>query len=122
AGNEEDRVVRHAQRRGGRVPGRPRRGARRAPGTREGRDPARPAAPARSAVPAVRGGAAHDPRASWHASLGAAWKRTADGRNHHRRRTMSKGRIERRDFLKTAGAAAIATAWPLRSFAQAGEP
>ena len=35
---------------------------------------------------------------------------------------MSKGRIERRDFLKTAGAAAIAGAWPLRAFAQAGEP
>jgi aliphatic sulfonates family ABC transporter substrate-binding protein len=35
---------------------------------------------------------------------------------------MSKGRIERRDFLKTAGAAAIASAWPLRTFAQSGEP
>jgi aliphatic sulfonates family ABC transporter substrate-binding protein len=35
---------------------------------------------------------------------------------------MSKERIERRDFLKTAAAAAIASAWPLRTFAQAGEP
>jgi aliphatic sulfonates family ABC transporter substrate-binding protein len=35
---------------------------------------------------------------------------------------MSKGRIERRDFLKTAGAAALASAWPLRTFAQSDEP
>jgi ABC-type nitrate/sulfonate/bicarbonate transport system substrate-binding protein len=35
---------------------------------------------------------------------------------------MSKGRIERRDFLKTASAAALASAWPLRTYAQSGEP
>jgi aliphatic sulfonates family ABC transporter substrate-binding protein len=35
---------------------------------------------------------------------------------------MSKGRIERRTFLKTAGAAVIASAWPLRASAQSGEP
>ena len=35
---------------------------------------------------------------------------------------MSKGRIERRDFLKTAGAAALAGAWPLRASAQSGAP
>ena len=35
---------------------------------------------------------------------------------------MSKGCIERRDFLKTAGAAALASAWPLRTYAQSGEP
>ena len=35
---------------------------------------------------------------------------------------MSKGRNERRTFLKTAGAAVIASAWPLRASAQSGEP
>ncbi len=35
---------------------------------------------------------------------------------------MSKGRIERRDFLKAAGAAAVASAWPLRTYAQSNEP
>jgi aliphatic sulfonates family ABC transporter substrate-binding protein len=33
-----------------------------------------------------------------------------------------KGRIERRDFLRAAGAAAMASAWPLRTFAQSGQP
>jgi aliphatic sulfonates family ABC transporter substrate-binding protein len=32
------------------------------------------------------------------------------------------GRTERRDFLKAAGAAALAGAWPLRAQAQAGQP
>jgi ABC-type nitrate/sulfonate/bicarbonate transport system substrate-binding protein len=32
------------------------------------------------------------------------------------------GRIERREFLKTAGAAALASAWPLRTHAEGGQP